>query len=145
MKAIVYGAGLGVLGAWSAVALAHHSYAAFDLTKTLKVTGIVKEWRWTNPHSFVVVTMKGPDGRPFDAVFEANGPGYLARQGWKRDSLRVGDKITASIHPLRAGTPGGDLVEVTLPNGQSLSTAITGPRPVQPQADAAVEGKKSEK
>lgn len=139
MKVPVLIFGLGLLGASAEVAMAHHSYSAFDLTKTITVTGVVKEWRWTNPHSFVVLTIKDPAGKPIDAVFEANGPGYLARQGWKRDSMKTGDKITLTAHPLRVGTPGGDLVRVTLANGQELSAEIVGPKPVQAGAAAVTE------
>lgn len=131
MKASKSVVALGLLVAGAGSIEAHHSYAAFDLDKTVQVTGVVKEWRWVNPHSYVVLTVEGADGTATDAVLEANGPGYLARQGWKRDSMKAGDKITAMIHPMRAGTPGGDLVSVTLPSGQVLSAAIIGPRPVQ--------------
>jgi hypothetical protein len=141
MKVTGWLVGLGLLAANVDFAVAHHSYAAFDLNKTVKVAGVVKEWRWTNPHSFVVLITEGADGKPVEAVLEANGPGYLARRGWKRDSLKVGDKITATIHPLRAGSPGGDLVSATLPNGQVLSAEITGPQSVQAGAAPATEQK----
>jgi len=149
MKAIVCYTSLGLLALSADAALAHHSYAAFDMTKSQTISGVVKEWHWTNPHSFIVLSVTDAPGHTVDAILESNGPGYLARQGWKRDSLQLGDKITATIHPMRGGTPGGDLMSVTLPSGQVLSAEVVGPRPVAAEAaadgKAAAEGSKSEK
>jgi hypothetical protein len=145
MKAIAHYASLGLLAVGAGAASAHHSYAAFDMSKSVQVTGVVKEWHWTNPHSFIVLSVTDSAGHHVDAILEANGPGYLARQGWKRDSLQKGDKITATIHPMLAGTLGGDLMAVKLPSGQVLSAELAGPRPVQAQPEAAAEEKKNEK
>jgi hypothetical protein len=110
---------------------AHHSYSSFDMTKSIKITGVVKEFHWTNPHSFIVLEVTDSAGHSVDAILEANGPGYLVRQGWKRESVRPGDKVTATVHPMRDGSAGGDLMDVTLPSGQVLSAEVTGPRPIQ--------------
>lgn len=101
--------------------LAHHSYAMFDLERTVTHEGTVKRFLWTNPHSLLVVTVRGSDGVEHDYNYEANGPGYLARNGWKRESLRPGDRVVVVYNPLSAGSPGGNLVEVTLPDGTVLS------------------------
>jgi Family of unknown function (DUF6152) len=147
MKAAVVGASLGLVAMVIQVASAHHSYSSFDMGKVVKVSGVVREWHWTNPHSFVVLATKDSAGHSVNAVLEANGPGYLARQGWKRESIHPGDKITATLHPMRSGTPGGTLIAVTLPNGQELSAEIVGPRPVQAQTQdkAAAEENKNAK
>ena len=100
---------------------AHHSAAMFDATKSTETKGVVKEFLWTNPHSFLVVTARNKAGKPVDYSFEANGPGYLVRNGWKRESLKPGDTVVVVSHPLRDGRPGGDLVEVTLSDGRKLS------------------------
>jgi hypothetical protein len=92
-----------------------------------------------------VLAVTDPAGNTIEEVLEANGPGYLARQGWKRESVVPGDKITATVHPMRDGTPGGDLVDVTLPSGKVLSTEITGPRPIQVQPDPPADGNKNAK
>lgn len=116
------------LGAITAFALvgttaaeAHHSYAMFDLQKVVDIKGTVKEFHYTNPHSWIVLLAQDPSGKPFDATFEANGPGYLVRFGWKRNSLNPGDVITVSANPLRDGSPGGSLVKVTFPDGHELN------------------------
>ena len=107
-----------------ASAWAHHSFSAFDMTKDVEVQGTVKEFRWTNPHSFLVLAGKDSAGKAADVRIEMNGPGYLVRNGWKRESLKSGDQIKATVHPLRDGTLGGDLVKVVFPDGRELSAAI---------------------
>jgi hypothetical protein len=123
---------------WSAVlaftvvatpAFAHHSSNMFDMSKTVEVKGTVKEFHWTNPHSWVVVGTVDAAGKPVDYSFEANGPGYLVRNGWKRESLKPGDKVTITANPLRTGGSGGNLVTVLLPDGRELSAKVTGPTP----------------
>lgn len=109
----------------SASALAHHSFSAFDMAKEVDVQGVVKEFRWTNPHSFLVLNGKDAAGKPAEVRVEMNGPGYLVRNGWKRESLKPGDAVTVTVHPLRDGSLGGDLVKVVFADGRTLSAAIT--------------------
>lgn len=111
----------------SAAALAHHSAAAFDLTKTVDVVGTVKQFNWTNPHATVVLYTTDAAGKPAEAVFEANGPGYLARQGWKREIMHPGEKITIKANPMQDGGLGGNIVTVTLPDGRQLSAKVRPP------------------
>ncbi len=127
MKPIAANTGARVLLASlliSAPALAHHSYSMFDLTKEVEVQGTVKKFNWTNPHAWVALNTKDAAGNPVVAAIEMNGPGYMVRNGWKRESLKPGDVITATVHPLRDGSPGGDLVKVTFPDGRVLSASI---------------------
>jgi hypothetical protein len=112
--------GLAVLGTGSASA--HHSYAAFDMSTLTEFQATVKSLLWTNPHSLLIVAVTGGDGTTTDYNIEMNGPGYLVRNGWKRDSLKPGDKITVTVHPLHDGSPGGDLVKVVFPDGRTLAT-----------------------
>jgi Family of unknown function (DUF6152) len=100
---------------------AHHSYAAFDMSKQVEFQGTVKSFLWTNPHSLLIMSVTGADGKTADCSIEMNGPGYLVRDGWKRDSVKAGDKITATVHPLRDGSRGGTLVKVVFSDGRSLS------------------------
>lgn len=101
--------------------MAHHSAAMFDATKTVVHKGTVKRFLWTNPHSLLIVSVRNTDGQVVDYSYEANGPGYLVRNGWARQSVKPGDEITVVSHPLVDGKPGGNLVEVTLPDGRKLS------------------------
>jgi hypothetical protein len=109
--------------------LAHHSAAMFDMTKTEDIKGTVKEFHWTNPHSWLVLEARDSSGKTVLMNFEANGPGYLVRTGWKRETLKPGDSITVTANPLHDGSPGGNLVEVLFPDGHKLSA-----RPVRPPA-----------
>jgi hypothetical protein len=111
--------------ALGAPALAHHSYAMFDMTKKVDVHGTVKEFRWTNPHSVLVLVSQDAAGAVIPVFIEMNGPGYLVRNGWKRESLKPGDAVTATIHPMLDGSAGGDLIKVLLPDGRELSAEIT--------------------
>jgi hypothetical protein len=114
---------LSVLGA-EHVAWAHHSAAMFDHTRTVEVEGVVKSFLWTNPHTLLIVTVKSPSGEK-DLSFEADGPAYLMRNGWKRDSIQSGDVVTVIMNPLHDGGPGGKLVAVTSADGRELSALIS--------------------
>jgi hypothetical protein len=114
-------------------AVAHHSANMFDLTRTVEVKGTVKEFHWTNPHSWVVIDSLDAAGKTVAWSFEGNGPGYLVRNGWKRESLKPGDKVTITANPMRDGSAGGNLVNVVLPDGRQLSARVGGP----PAAGAA--------
>lgn len=98
-------------------ATAHHSFAMFDQTKMLKLDGAtVSRFTWTNPHSFVIVDVKGTK-----YVLECNSTNMMSRAGWKVGTLKAGDKVTLNYYPLRNGQPGGMLKTVTLPGGKTLS------------------------
>ena len=101
----------------AAPALAHHSFAMFDNTKNMTLEGTIKEFQWTNPHSWVQVVVKDASGKDVEWSVEGGSPNGLARQGWKRTSIKAGDKAVVVIHPLKDGTAGGSLVSVSV-NGQ---------------------------
>jgi len=106
---------LGLLLAGSAQA--HHAFSMFDTNRELTLDGTVKEFQWTNPHSWVQVVVKDGSGREVEWSIEGSSPNNLARFGWKRTSLKAGDHVLAVIHPLKDGTVGGSLVKITV-NGQ---------------------------
>ena len=116
---LILGLALGLL-TLSGPALAHHSGAMFDRSKELTISGAVKEFNWTNPHASFAVEVTKPDGAEELWAIEMNPPTSLVRQGWKRTTLKVGDKVSAVINPLRDGKPGGWYVGITLPDGTSL-------------------------
>ena len=103
--------------AFALPALAHHSFAMFDRQKMVSISGTVKAFEWTNPHCWLWVTAKGPDGESVDWGLETAGPGQLARMGLKRESFKPGDKIVVDFHPLRDGRKGGQLQKAALLNG----------------------------
>jgi hypothetical protein len=95
-------------------ALAHHSFAMFDFTKTVTITGTVKEFQWTNPHVTVWVNVEGKDPKTPDLWWlEMTSPGNLTRTGWNRKALNAGDKVVVELNPLRDGKLGGALIKVT--------------------------------
>ena len=77
-----------------APAFAHHSPAAFEAQKTVTVTGIVKEFRWQNPHTWIEVDAPNEKGVQVLWNFELTSPTYLVRSGWKSNTLKPGDKVT---------------------------------------------------
>lgn len=121
---------LGLLTA--APAMAHHSFAMFDFSRTVTLKGTVKEFQWTNPHVILWIETdpQGADG-PSLWTAELTSPGNLTRNGWSRQSLKPGDKIELELNPLRDGKHGGGFHKATLvATGQVLAGA--GPSPVKP-------------
>jgi hypothetical protein len=119
-----------VFAAMSGAALAHHSFAMFDAEKTVSLQGAVKEFQWTNPHAWIMLTVdKG--GQPQQWAIEMGGPSNLARQGWRPKTLTPGMPVTVSIHPLRDGSNGGQFLDVKLPDGTVLGRGQGGQQPRQ--------------
>ena len=87
----------------SVSAVAHHSITMFDREKTITVTGVVKEFQYTNPHSWLIVTVTDEDGNKANWGFEAEGPSTLIRAGIKKKDFRPGTKITITGNPIRDG------------------------------------------
>lgn len=118
-------------------ALAHHSGAGVDRTKTVTVSGIVKEFRWTNPHSWIDLEVSDGKATTLWSV-EMNPPPFLIRAGWKSTTLKPGDKVSVTLNPIRTGEPGGIFVSVTLADGRVLggraggAPAAAAPAPQRP-------------
>ena len=100
---------------------AHHSMAGFDRTKTVTLTGTVKQFKWANPHSWI--EMDVPDGKGGVATWnvEMTSPAVLIRAGWKSSVMKPGDKVTVMAHPQQSGELGGIFVSVTLADGRTLT------------------------
>ncbi len=101
-------------------ALAHHSFAMFDQARQLPLSGTVKEFQWTNPHSFIELDVPRSDGTTDRWHVELNSPNNLRRQGWTSGSLKPGNKVLVVINPLRDGQHGGLFIRVTRPDGSVL-------------------------
>ena len=108
--------------AFIAPAFAHHSPAAFEAQKTITLTGIVKEFRWQNPHTWIEVNVPNEKGGGETLwAFELTSPTYLVRAGWKSNTLKPGDKVTITGRPLKSGEPGSAIfTSVTLADGRTL-------------------------
>jgi hypothetical protein len=113
---------LGLAAAAVPTARAHHSGAAYDDTKILKLNATVKAFQWTNPHCVVwVIIQPEGGGEPQEWSIETTSPGVLTRSGWTRHSLNPGDKVSVEFRPLRDGSRGGGLNSLTiLATGQKL-------------------------
>jgi hypothetical protein len=119
---MIYGATAAAALLASAVpAGAHHSYSMFDATQNLKLSGVVQTFGWTNPHSYIEVVAPNAKGVPEKWGVECTSPAVLARAGWRSSTLKAGDQVTITIHPLRSGELGGSFVSVQLPDGRLLT------------------------
>lgn len=118
MKKILVAASLALL---AVPALAHHSAAMFDFRKTVTVRGTVKQFQYTNPHSWLMVTVVGQDGKATEWGFEAEGPSTLIRAGIKARTFRYGEVVTVTANPMRDGRPAGLLMRVTKADGSVFS------------------------
>ena len=91
----------------------------FDMSRRVTLTGTVREFQWTNPHSWIELTVMRGDAKEEWSI-EALSPNVLGRQGWKKNTLKAGDPITVVINPMRDDSKGGNLVAVTLADGTTL-------------------------
>ena len=112
------------LTAAGAPALAHHSFAMFDFTRTMTLKGVVKEFQWTNPHVVLWFETAAEAGAaPVVWSVELTSPGNLTRAGWTKRALKPGDPVLVEFNPLRDGEHGGGLRKVTLTEtGQVLTS-----------------------
>jgi Family of unknown function (DUF6152) len=132
MNLKVFGFAAIAAAAFAFQAQAHHSFAMFDAEKTIAVSGTVKEFEWTNPHSWIHLTAVDPStGRNVEWSFEMGSVSQIAAQGWKADTIKPGDKITVSGHPLKDGSRGGQYRSATLADGRVINQ--------RPDANAATQ------
>lgn len=107
-------------------AYAHHGYAAYDLTKTVTVSGTVTELSLANPHSSVTFDVKGEKGEVSRWAVEFGTLRNLLSQGWTRDTLKPGDGIMLGLHPAKNGAHVGVLVgKITYADGRPLPVKST--------------------
>jgi hypothetical protein len=110
------------IGCAAAPAAAHHSVSMYDRNHPITVEGVVREFRWSNPHAMLEMATEPKPGQPSKIwVIELSSPGVMTRAGWTKRSLAPGDRIAAELGPLRDGRPGGVLSKVTFPDGRVLN------------------------
>jgi hypothetical protein len=102
---------------------AHHSNSAFDPDKVVVLKGTVTQWKWTNPHVWIFLSVD--DGKGGKEMWEIEGrpPGVLSRAGWSKTIFKVGDTITVDFSPAKDGSRTGLATRVTLADGTVLSNA----------------------
>ena len=116
------GAVLGAVALAAAPAQAHHSFAMFDMTKEVTVSGTVRQFQWTNPHAYIQLIAKDEQGRDVEWSMEMGAPMYLYARGWRPGSIKSGMHITVTLNPLRNGRPGGVVRDVTDADGKPIGT-----------------------
>ena len=110
--------------AFSAPAGAHHSFAMFDATKNVTLQGTVKEFEWTNPHSWLRVNVADEKtGKTVLWALEMSSPARLTTMGMHADTVKPGDKVSVTFHPMRDGTRGGQFIQAELPGGKQVVRA----------------------
>jgi hypothetical protein len=118
-----------VLALAAGPALAHHSFAMFDRSRLTKLEGTVVEFQWANPHSHILLSVpeaNAPPGLAGKWDIEANAPNIMIRQGWKKTTLKPGDKVVAYVYPLKNGSPGAHLLRIHV-DGRELYIDVDRP------------------
>ena len=110
----------------AAAALAHHSPIVFDRTRQVTLAGVVTEFRWGNPHSWIHIDVADADGKVANWGIEMNPASHLARDGWRSTTLKRGDQVSIVVFPLRNDEKGGQYISITLPDGKTLGQATDG-------------------
>jgi hypothetical protein len=112
------------VAAFTAPAIAHHSFAMFDDQKTVTLQGTVKEFEWVNPHSWLrVMVNDDKTGEPAMWALELSSPSRLVTMGMHADSVKPGDAVSVTFHPMKDGTRGGQFMQATLPGGKQIIRA----------------------
>ena len=115
---------LGLAGVAAALlaapAIAHHSFAMFDQSKVLYVSGTVKEFEFVNPHAWLHVAATNDKGDVATWSFEGGSPSQLVKLGWSKGDFRIGDKVDVGFRPMKDGSHGGQLMSVKFESGQRV-------------------------
>jgi hypothetical protein len=117
---------LTLLQLGEAPAFSHHSNVGFAVETVLTATGVVKQWQWSNPHTWLIVDVDDGKGGSVEWAMEGRAPGVLLRAGWSRSVLKAGDKVTVHYSPSKDGTKVGMIARVTLADGKVLPNAPPG-------------------
>jgi hypothetical protein len=123
VPAIISCAVMGTALLLAPLAQAHHSNSAFFVDKVITIKGVVKEFKWANPHVWVILTVDDGKGNKVDWKVEGRPPGILGRAGWTPKSLQPGDIITVDLSPAKDDTASGLIARVTKADGTILANA----------------------
>ena len=123
LPAIIRSAILGAAMFLAPLAEAHHSNSAFYVDKVITIKGVVKEFRWSNPHVWIILSVDDGKGNKVDWKVEGRPPGILGRAGWTPKSLQPGETITIDLSPAKDDTASGLIARVTKADGTILANA----------------------
>jgi hypothetical protein len=132
MNILRLGIASAILLALAGSTFAHHSGAMFERDKQVELVGTVATFSWTNPHSWIEIEVPNASGGSDKWGVECNSPNNMARQGWRSTTLKPGDQVTITVHPLRSGEKGGRFISVKLPDGTVMTDSIGYPVPAKP-------------
>ena len=108
-------------------AASHHSNVAYEVTKVVTISGVVKSFEWVNPHTWLTVVVDDGKGGKVEWACEGRAPGILTRAGWTRSILKAGETVTVDMSPAKDGSKVSIIARVTKADGTILSN--------QPQFD----------
>jgi uncharacterized protein DUF6152 len=103
---------------------AHHGRSNYDVTNTMTVKGVVTGFDWVNPHALIHVDVTSDDGKTENWIAETNSPNTLSRQGWSRNTVKVGDQITLVGHRVKGGGLYINFSKITWADGRVLTPAV---------------------
>jgi hypothetical protein len=134
MSVRVFVLGIAALIVGAASALAHHSFAAeFDINKPVTLRGTLTKMEWVNPHGWIYMDVKGPDGKVVNWAVEAGATNQMLRRGLRQTDFEVGIEIVVEGYQARNGSPTANGATVKLPDGRNFflgmpETGAPGPR-----------------
>ncbi|HEX6962349.1 MAG TPA: DUF6152 family protein [Lacipirellula sp.] len=112
----------------SPASFAHHSPAVFDRSHEIVVKGVVTAFHWGQPHSWIHMSVANDTGAVEEWTIEMDPASHLRRRGWNAKTVKPGDQIAVTVHPLRSGEIGGQYVSVELPGGQVMDATYKEPQ-----------------
>ena len=118
---IVASVALAVVLLQPAAVVSHHSNSAYEVQKVITITGVVKEFVWSNPHTWLHVIVDDGQGGKAEWACEGRAPGILLRAGWTRQSLKPGETVTVDMSPAKNGSKTSIIARVTKADGTILS------------------------
>jgi hypothetical protein len=121
MAVLVAAAGLLMV---SGLVFAHHGRSNYDVTHTVTLKGIVTEFEWINPHALIHFDVTDENGKVEKWVGETNSPNTLTRQGWSRNTVKVGEQITLVGHRVKGDSPYINFSKIIFADGKELSPSV---------------------
>ena len=117
---------LGIAGflLMSGAASAHHGRSNYDVSSSVTIKGVVTQFDWVNPHALIYLDVTNEEGKMEKWIAETNSPNTLSRQGWSRNTVKVGDEITLVGHRVKGGSLYLNFSKISWPDGRVLTPTV---------------------